>query len=195
MPFPDLHFQQDNAPVHKLEIIRIFSKKRSERYWNSQELSTDHIWFLLTIYGRFWSSDYKNRQFLGKIQKKKCQKFEQNWLRRREKYLWKLYKPSARRLNRCNNALLENKFELTKIHYFSRQSHVSECRFVIFFGCLREKPYYLIRNFSLLISENCYVPMVLELYINFLVLKLLQRWKLTCKLGKNWLQISLQNFS
>ena len=47
------------------KISAVSSKKTSGRYWNGQH--TVQIWILLKIYGRFWSSDYENRQFFGKI--------------------------------------------------------------------------------------------------------------------------------
>ena len=63
--FLDIIFQKDNAPLLKSKIIGIFSKKRSGEYWIGQH--TVLIWILLKIYRWFWSNDYENRQFFGRI--------------------------------------------------------------------------------------------------------------------------------
>ena len=51
--------------INRRRLSAILSKKTSGRYWNDQH--TVLIWVLLEIYGRFWSNDYENRQFFGKI--------------------------------------------------------------------------------------------------------------------------------
>ena len=95
MHFLGFIFQHDKAPVHKPKIIANFFQENEWKVieWPAYKPDLNPIEDLRAILKQQLR---KQTVFLGKF-RKSVWNLERNWRRRREKPLWKLYKPFTRR--------------------------------------------------------------------------------------------------
>ena len=95
MHFLDIIFQQDNAPVHKSKIIGNFFQENEWKVleWPAYSPDLNHIENLVAIL----QQRLRKQTVFWENLEEKVWNLEWNWRRRREKPVWKLYKPSTRR--------------------------------------------------------------------------------------------------